>query len=88
MKTRRRFTRHILRITIATRVPRLTHTRIRPVGVEASPVMTGSRAARATGAFDHVFSAAGAGEARGADARVASGSGVVGYAASTVSARL
>lgn len=85
MKTRRRFTRHILSITVPAGVPRLTNTGVRPVGVEAPSVVA---RARATGALHHVLGAPGAGEARGTCARVPGRGGVVGDAATSVAARL
>lgn len=85
MQARGRFTRHVLRITVPAGIPRLAHAGVRPVGVEAPPVVAGAGTA---GAFDDVFSASGAGEARGAGARVAGGGGVVGNAPASVAARL
>lgn len=85
MMTRRRLTRNVLRITIPPRVPRLTHTSVRPVCVEAPSMVT---RAGATRTFDHVFGTSGASEARGTGARVASCGGVISYAAPSVSTGL
>lgn len=56
------------------------------MGVEAAAVVARARATGAARTFHDVFSASGAGETRGASARVASICGVVGDAASTVAA--
>lgn len=88
MKTRRRLTRHILRIAVSAGIPRLAYTGVRPVGIETTAVVTRARTAGATRTFDDVFGAARAGEAGGTYAGVAGSSGVVGDAAAAVAARL
>lgn len=85
MKTGRRLTRNILRITVSSRIPRFTNARIRAVGVEASTVVTWTRATRA---FDNVFRASRASKSRWTDAGVASRGRVVSYTASSVTAWL
>lgn len=55
------------------------------MGIEASPMVARTRS---TGALEDIFSTSGAGEAWWACAGVANGCGVVGYASTTVPARL
>lgn len=85
VQTRGWFTGDVLRVAIPTRVSRLTHTRVGPVGVEAPPVVTRSRTARA---FEHVFSTSRAGEPGWTDAGEPDSRCIVSDATTSVSAGL
>lgn len=81
----RRLTGNVLRVTVPPRIARLAHTRVRPVGVEAPPVVTRTGTTRT---FDHILGTPGTSETRRARAGVARRRRVVRHTPTPVTTRL